>query len=46
MVLCNMGIHNIHIIADEEEYQKLMKAKGNMTWHDYLLSTVCDNNVK
>jgi len=34
----NMAVHNVHIILDEEEYQKLMGTKGNRTWHDYLLS--------
>jgi len=40
----NMAVHNVHIILDEDEYQKLMKAKDNMTWHDYLLSIIRNKN--
>jgi len=32
-----MGVHNIHISVDDEEYMKLMMAKGNKTWHDFLM---------
>lgn len=35
-----MAVHNIHIIVDEDEYQKLMKAKGSRSWHDFILGKV------
>ena len=34
-----MGVHNIHITVDDDEYKMLMIAKGKRTWHDFLMDT-------
>lgn len=31
-------VKHIHILLDDEEYKKLDKAKGNQTWHDFIMS--------
>jgi len=33
-----MSVHNVHVILDEDEYQRLMLDKDSLTWRDYLLS--------
>lgn len=40
--VCSIGVHNIHITVDDEEYKMLMVAKGNKTWHDFLLESCQD----
>jgi hypothetical protein len=38
-----MGVHNIHITVDDEEYKLLLIAKGEKTWHEFLLEH-CQNH--
>lgn len=33
-----MKLKNLHLTLDEDDYKKLLKAKGNRTWYDFIMS--------
>jgi hypothetical protein len=33
-------VKSIHIILDDEDYEKIIKKKGNKTWKEFLLEKV------
>jgi hypothetical protein len=40
-----MVMKNINIYLEDEEFEELVKIKGDMTWHDLLL-TLRKNNAQ
>ena len=34
------GIKQINVVFTAEEHERLLKAKGEMSWHDFIMSLV------
>ena len=30
-------VRNLHIALEEQEYQTLLKRKGDLTWHEFIM---------